>query len=408
MTFLNFSNIDMENNKVKILHAITRLDRGGSSDNTLLSAIGLVERGYEVDLLFGSTEDANLELLEKARKAGVEFIEEEDLARNIRPGKDITALLDIIRFLRDNKYDIVHAHTSKAGLLCRIAAKIAGVKIIVFTPHGHVFYGYLGKVLTRLIIFIESLVAHITDKIIGLTQAECDEWLSFGVGRKEQYTVVHSGVNFDLLGKEDEKEDLRSVLSIPDNRVLVGSIGRFVDIKGYEYFIEAASIISKKRDDVNFILAGDGPLLGKYRKMIEEKGIKGRFNILGWQDNAAAFINGLDVFVLPSVNEGMGRVVVQAMFFEKPVVGTRVGGVPSVLEGGAGIVVETRSSEAIAKAVLDILDDPGRMSEMAKRGKEKVISGYSVDEMIDKLDELYKELLNSKSTEYRVPSIGEV
>ncbi|MBD3425611.1 MAG: glycosyltransferase, partial [Candidatus Omnitrophica bacterium] len=114
-------------NKTRVLHAITRLDRGGSSENTLLSAIGLVGKGYSVDILFGRTENPNLGLLERAEKAGVEFIQEEDLVRNIHPVADLTALLNIRYFLRRNRYDIVHVHSSKAGLICRLAARALGI-----------------------------------------------------------------------------------------------------------------------------------------------------------------------------------------------------------------------------------------------------------------------------------------
>ncbi|MGD2279430.1 MAG: glycosyltransferase, partial [Candidatus Omnitrophota bacterium] len=227
--------------KIKVLHAITRLDRGGSSENTLLSAAGLARRGYDVDVLFGQTEEPSLHLLEEAERFGVNFIEEEDLIRNIHPFQDLVAFWEIYHFLKDKKYDIVHTHSSKAGFICRFAAKLAGVKKIIYTPHGHVFYGYFGKISTRIIIFAESLAARITDKIVGLTPAECDEWLRFGIGKKEQYVSIPSGVDFDMLKRKQlDERDLKEEMSIPPDKTLVGSIGRFVKVKGYEYFIEAA------------------------------------------------------------------------------------------------------------------------------------------------------------------------
>ena len=379
--------------KIKVLHAITRLDRGGSSENTLLSAIGLARKGYEVDVLFGQTENANVHILEEARKAGVEFIEEDDLVRNIHPLQDIIVFWDIFHFLKDKKYDIVHAHSSKAGLICRVAAKLAGVKRIIYTPHGHVFYGYFGKVLTRFIIFVESLVSRITDKIVGLTPAECDEWVRFGVGRKEKYVAIPSGIDFNLMKKEAlEERDVRKELSVPEDKTLIGSVGRFVGVKGYEYFIEAAIEQLKKRGDVFFLLAGDGPLRNKYKKMISLAGVEDRFRIFGWQESTASVIRALDIFVLPSLNEGMGRVLVEAMFFEKPVIATRVGGVPSVVSGDAGILVDPASAGAIGKAIDALLDDPGRRKELARKGREKALSEYSVEKMVEKLDTLYKEL----------------
>ena len=149
--------------KIRVLHAITRLDRRGSSENTLLSAIGLAERGYSVDLIFGRTENPNLRLLKKAENAGVEFIEEEDLVRDIHPFKDLLAFLDIRYFLKRKDYDIVHTHSSKAGLICRFAARSVGIKNIIYTPHGHVFYGYFGRFLSLLIVFFEAITARITN-----------------------------------------------------------------------------------------------------------------------------------------------------------------------------------------------------------------------------------------------------
>lgn len=383
-----------ENSQIRVLHAITRLDRGGSSENTLLSAIGLAKRGYKVDVLFGRTEDAHVELLKEARELGVEFIEEEDLVRDIHPVKDITAYNQIVRFLGDNRYDIVHAHSSKAGLICRFAASRAGIRAVVYTPHGHVFYGYFGQPLTSFIILAEKAAARVTDRIIGLTPAECEEWIERGVGRREQYVAIPSGLDFRMM--EDRAftdRDLKEELGIPREHKLIGSIGRFVGVKGYEFFIEAASMLIRERPDAHFVLAGDGPLHIKFKELIDKRGLEGRFHLIGWQEHTASVLKALDVFILPSLNEGMGRVLVMAMYYGKPVIATRVGGVPSIVSDETGLLINPRSPEAIRTAVSDLLDDPERASEMAERGRERVLSGYSAEKMVNDLDALYKELL---------------
>jgi glycosyltransferase involved in cell wall biosynthesis len=381
--------------KIKVLHAITRLDRGGSSENTLLSAIGLVEKGYEVDILFGRTEDVEVSLLSRASKCGVGFIEEEDLVRNIHPLKDISAFWDIYRFMRDNKYDIVHAHSSKAGILCRLASKMAGTKKIVYTPHGHVFYGYFGHALTRCVILAERMAARFTDRIVGLTRAECDEWLRFGIGTTGQYAVIPSGLDFSAMqtGKHSGR-DFKQEMGISSASTVIGSVGRFVEIKGYEYLIKAASELVKERDDLHFMIAGDGPLKNKYKEMIVSHGLEKKFHIVGWQENIYEIIRSMDIFVLPSLNEGMGRVLIQAMLLGVPVVATNVGGVPSVIAGGAGVSVQPASSGAIARAVREILEDPVRLARMIEKARERVIIGYSSRAMVEKLDRLYRELLN--------------
>ena len=377
---------------MKVLHAITRLDRGGSSENTLLSAIGLSRKGYDVDILFGQTKSPSIHLLESARKAGVNFIEEDDLVRDIHPIRDMSAFFDIFHFLRDKKYDIVHTHSSKAGFIGRLAAKLAGVKTIIYTPHGSVFYGYFNKVLSRIIIFVESLVSYVTDGIIGLTPAECDEWVNFGIGKRDQYIAIPSGIDFDSVSSEASGRDIREELDVPPGNTLVGSIGRFVDVKGYEYFVKAAIELIKKRDDIYFVLAGDGPLRQKYLEMISQAGVEERFHVIGWQENTVATIKALDVFVLPSLNEGMGRVLVEAMFLEKPVIATRVGGVPSVVLGGAGLLIDPASSSAIENAINMLMEDPATARDMARKAHEKAANEYSAEKMVEDLDGLYKEL----------------
>jgi len=380
--------------KIRILHAITRLDKGGSSTNTLLSAEGLAKKGYEVDLLYGKTADPDTCLLEKARDAGVDFIEERSLVRNIHPFMDMVALVRIARIIRKRRYDVVHAHSSKAGLIARVAAKLGGVKKIVYTPHGHVFYGYFSGVMTGCVIFAEKMAAGITDRIVGLTVSECEEWLRFGVGKSRQYLAIPSGIDFSVLDKGSlSGHDWRKKLAVPDNAVLVGSIGRFIEIKGYEYFIKAASGIIKQKRNVYFILVGDGPLKEKYEGMIKDNALEKHFFIIPWQENTGAILKEFDIFVLSSLNEGMGRALIEAMFFGKPVIATHVGGVPSVVTEGSGILIEPASAEAISQALDELLDNPEKARNIGKIGREKAIREFSVDVMVDKLDELYGELL---------------
>ncbi|MBD3295856.1 MAG: glycosyltransferase [Candidatus Omnitrophica bacterium] len=381
------------NRTIKILHAITRLDRGGSSENTLLSCIGLAERGYKVDLLFGRTADPDIDLMKRARTAGVNFIEEEDLIRDIHPVKDLSAFFDIVGFIRRENYDIVHAHSSKAGFICRVAAKIAGAGKIVYTPHGHVFYGYFGKIMTRMVVFVESLLSRITDSIIGLTQAECEEWISYGVGREDQYTSIPSGVDFARFKHAGRMvRGVREEFGIPGEALLVVSMGRFVEVKGFRFFINAAVDQVRKRDDVFFLLAGEGPLRPVYKALINNAGASDRIKLVRWQEETADILGDADIFVLPSLNEGMGRVVVEAMYFKKPVIATRVGGVPSLVGDDAGILVPPASEKDISSALDILFSEPKKRKDMGDAGRKRVLEGFSCDRMISELDRLYSRL----------------
>lgn len=382
---------------MKILHIITRLDKGGSSTNTLLSAIGLAEKGNSVSLLYGDTKNHDEDLLKRALLSGVAIFPESSLVRDIHPVSDLKAFFRIKKFIKGAGYDVVHAHSSKAGLIGRMAARLSGVKAVVYTPHGHVFYAYFSKGLTLLIKLMERLGALFSDRIIGLTQAECEEWISQRVGRREQYLHIPSGIEFDKLEVKEDNTALRKSLNVPQSAKLIGSMGRFVGVKGFEYFIDAAVMQIKKRDDVVFALAGDGKMKELYREKLDKANVLDRFHILPWQETSAEFLNDLDIFVLSSLNEGMGRVLIEAMYLGKPVVATKVGGVPSVLANECGLLVEPGDAGAISGAIDLLMSDPALASEMVQKARYRVLSDYSAQIMVDKLEELYKEILASKS-----------
>lgn len=379
--------------KLKVLHAITRLDKGGSTENTLLSAIGLSEKGYEVEILYGITKDPVRGLIQRAEEAGVKFWYEPFLVRNIHPVKDLLALIKIFFFIKRNKYDIVHAHSHKAGLVCRMAARLAGRSRIVYTPHGHVFYGYFSDRLTKMIINAEKFAAGFTDVIVGLTPSECGDWLRFGVGQRRQYASVPSGIDFALMEQEAKGgPDKKRAWGFPPGSTVVGGVGRFVEIKGFEYFIDAAQDQVKKRDDICFVLVGEGPLKNKFETLIKDKGLEGRFIVCPWEDRTAPVINAFDIFVMPSLNEGMGRVLIQAMYLGKPVIASGVGGVPSVIGHEAGLMVPPRSALDISRAIDVVLMDSEKRSILERKARETAIKGYSMEVMVEKLHELYHAL----------------
>ncbi|MBD3379954.1 MAG: glycosyltransferase [Candidatus Omnitrophica bacterium] len=384
--------------QLKILHAITRLDKGGSAFNTLLSAMGSAQRGYLVDLLYGATTDTDPDLLARVEASGVHLLEEKELVRDICFAKDLKAYSRIKKVIRTGKYDVVHAHSSKAGFLARLAARKCRVKCVVYTPHGHVFYGYFSRFLSLFSLALERFAAGYCDRIIGLTGSECREWLRFGVGAPEMFRVVPSGLEFDRIAQRKRNTaSWKTRYGIGEAQKIIGAVGRFVDIKGFEYFIRAAIDQLSKRDDVVFVLVGDGPMKSDYIRMVAGSGHPDRIKILPWQDNVDEAISSFDVFVMPSLNEGMGRVLIEAMFFGKPVIASRVGGVPSILEGGCGILVSPGNPYEISGAIDRFLEDPAMAAETASKGKQKALTEYSADNMVEKLEEVYREVLEEKS-----------
>ena len=384
---------------VRICHIITRLDRGGSSDNTLLTVLGLQGKGTRACVLKGPGEPGEpaSPLERRARDEGIEIVFLPHLVRSIRPAMDVRAVTGIYRFLKARRFDIVHTHTSKAGFVGRVAARWAGAPVIIHTSHGHVFYGYFGPILTRLFLTLERWCARFTDRIITLTERGRREHLDLGVGLPEQYSVIPSGVPLENFFPDPGRgRRVRERLGIPPDAPVLGTVGRLTAVKDQRTLIAAAKILEDRHPDLVVLLIGDGGLKGKLEAQTRDLGLEGRIRFLGWQPDVPELLNALDVFVLCSLNEGMGRALVEAMASGLPVVTTNVGGMPDLVEEGvSGCLVPAGAPDALAAAVSRMLKDRGRLRSMGERSREKS-AAYTVERMNNQLSDLYRDLVRER------------
>ena len=222
--------------KTKILHIITRLDKGGSSETTLLTVSLMNHKKYEVFLAYGLSLESNMSVMEKkavaldmslAKTKGVRLFALPPLVRRLSFINDFLAFISIYRLTKRIKPHIVQAHTSKAGVLGRLAAYLAGVPIIIHTPHGHVFHSYYGPIMTYIFVFAEKISSFMTDKIVALTEKEKDEHLEKGIASTEKFTVIHSGVKLDyFVNMSIDIKAKKKELGIPPGYNVVGTIGR--------------------------------------------------------------------------------------------------------------------------------------------------------------------------------------
>jgi len=380
--------------KLKVLQLITRLDKGGSAENTFLTATGLDRNNYEVILMSGPVEDPGQDRKKEIGESGIRHIFIPELVRNISFINDFIAFLKIYRVLKKEKFDFVHTHTSKAGFLGRLAAKLARTSIIIHTPHGHVFFGYFGSFKTKIFILLEKLASCLTDKIVALTNGEKEDYIAHKVARKEKLAVISSGVDLNRFKEpsSEEKKNLKKELGIPENSLVVGTVGRLVLVKGPEFLIEASKIIVSKYPDTYFLFAGDGPLRQSLEKKACRMGVKKNIIFLGWRDDVSKIISIFDIFVLPSLNEGMGRVLIEAMALRKPVVASRVGGIPDLVSHGKnGFLVQPKNPMELAKYIQHLLEDRGKREKMGSAGQETIFN-FSKERMIEDTEKLYEEL----------------
>ncbi len=379
-------------NRPRVLHVITRLDRGGSAENTLLSAARM--EAYAATVAVGLTQGEHSPTEALARERGVEFVAVPHLVRPIRPLQDLRALWELWRLMRQRRFDLVHTHTSKAGLLGRVAACLAGVPRLVHTAHGHVFYGYYGPVRSRLFVWLERWAAGFTDRLIALTSAEEADQLRFGVAPAAKFAVIHSGVDFAPFHRQGSgRQEVRAGLGIDPEGLVIGTLGRLTAVKGQADLVRAFALVRRQVEAAWLLLVGDGEEREALEDLARRLGVRDRVVFAGWRDEVPAVLRAMDIFAFPSLNEGMGKALVEAMYAGLPVVATRVGGVPELIhEGLDGLLVPPSQPAELAAALLRlVLDAPQR--QVMGRAAAQHAGEYSVEKMIEKLAALYGVLL---------------
>lgn len=373
---------------IRLMHIITRLDVGGSTENTVISAIRMPRGEFSCRVVSGRTTDPPPGMAASLAAAGVEWIQLPQLRRKVNPVWDFSALVGLWRLIQRIRPNLVHTHSSKAGFLGRVASRLAGVPHIVHTPHGHIFDGYFSPLAAKTFIGLERVAARWTDRFVTLSDGEVRDHLRHGIGRPEQFVTIPSGVDLDPVLQA-------TPVRLAPGRPVIGTVARLVPIKGIEHLIDAAPGIFEHFPDARILIVGDGESRPALEARVRALGLSDRVLFAGFRQDAAAVLAGMDVFVLPSLNEGMGRVLVMAMALAKPIVATRVGGVPELLgDGEAGLLVPPANPRAIADAVLTLLRNPQVADRIREAGRNRA-PRYSAQAMVGSLVTLYRELVGS-------------
>jgi glycosyltransferase involved in cell wall biosynthesis len=271
------------------------------------------------------------------------------------------------------------------------------VPIIVHTPHGHIFFGYFGPLKTKIFILLERLASRITEKTVALTNKERDDYVSFKIDKKEKFAVIFSGVELDRFKEldPDQKRNVKKGLGLSDNSFIVGTAGRLMPVKGPQYLIKAARYVISKYPETFFIFMGDGRLRQNLEKEAFSLGIKENIIFMGWRNDVANIISIYDVFALPSLNEGMGRVLVEVMALGKPIVASNVGGIPDlVIDGKNGFLVPARNPKELAKYIQILIEEDEKREKMGLAGKMSA-QNFSNEIMVERIANLYNELLQN-------------
>jgi glycosyltransferase involved in cell wall biosynthesis len=376
-----------------VLHVLTRLSLGGSSEATLSAIEAATAHGYRCALAVGVAE-SEAAMVEAARRRGCVVIDVPTLGREASPRRDVRAVVDLVTVMRRERPSIVHTHTSKAGFVGRLAARLARVPAVVHQPHGHIFYGYYGRHRTALYIALERLAARWADRLIMLTERGMAEHLAHGIGRPEQFVVVPSGVPVRAFRAAAAARDAaRAALGLPRDAFVVAALGRLVAIKGFDLLVEALPAVAAALPSARLLIIGGGPLRGALERRAEALGMDARVSITGARADVPALLSAADVLAAPSRNEGMGRAIVEAMALGLPVVAARVGGIPAVIvDGESGRLVDPGNAAALAGALIELALDEHLRAKLGAAAAERA-EAFSTEVSAARLLELYGSLV---------------
>ena len=411
--------------KVNLLYVITKLELGGAQKQ-LISLIRHLDR-QRYNLFLFTARDGLL-VNDALSIRGLKTVRSRFLERPISPLKDFLALWQIYRFIKKNRIEIVHTHSSKAGILGRWAANFARNKIIVHTVHGWSFNDYQSPFWRRIIIWLERLTALITDKLIVVSYYDLQKGLNNRIANRDKYELIRYGINYKEFASLDKNtlqqksvnlaefkakhDGLREELKIDTNDLLIGMISCFKPQKSPQDFIRLAFLIKKSLSQVRphanwanksinktvgervrFILVGDGILRKKVENLISKFNLKQQVILTGWRQDIPRILSTIDVFVLTSLWEGLSISVLEAMAASLPVIATNTGGVTEVISSGkTGFLVSPGDVRAMAEKLSCLIKDKALRQRLGSNAKNSLSSDFSLESMVISTEKLYRDL----------------
>jgi len=383
--------------KIRVCHIITKMVYGGASFGTLSLAEKLSPNLFQNTIICGAQSNDEGNLLEVVSDSNLSIIVLPEMIREINPIKDVKTFFRLTHLIRRNKYRIIHTHGSKAGVIGRLAAAVGRVPAVLYTVHG---WGLKAAPLfiREMFRFIESILATITTRILFQTEADMKEASLYGVGTKDQYILVGNGIDLSPFFKYDTKraKEIRKELKLYKKRV-VGTVGRVSPAKNPAGFINIARELLKERKDVIFLFAGGGEMLNEMREQVINLHLENDIIFLGVRKDIPELLSNFDIFILPSLWEGMPRSVIEALALSKPVIAHRVGGLEEIIKDGEnGLIISLNQTAEFAKGINFLLENPTICSKMGRIGKMTALK-YDFNNVVEKTEALYLQLFSQLS-----------
>ncbi len=385
---------------LNICHVITRLIVGGAQENTLLTCRGLHEKGHRVTLIAGPETGPEGSLWDDARAIGCEVIRLDSLRRAVRPVSDWKARSELISTFRRIRPDVVHTHSSKAGILGRSAATSAGVPIVVHTIHGMSFNRTQPWLVHAAYRSLERRAGRVTDAFVTVADAMIDQAVAAGLGPRERFTTIRSGVEVDRFAPDAEaRRRHRADWGVNDDEIVVGTIARLFVNKGYEEILAAMPGAVARQPRLRFVWIGGGAHRSRYEQQLERQGLRDRVTLLGLvrPQQVASLINGFDILLHASRWEGLPRAVVQALLTGVPAISFNNDGAPEVvLPDRTGLLVPLGDINGLANAMATLAGNSEKRKIFGQNGRLLCQKMFDWREMVNQIESLYWRLANSR------------
>ncbi len=390
---------------MRVTHVITRLIVGGAQENTIASVLGLRRKpGLEVHLISGPTYGPEGSLEFRLQAAGASEPPKggtpnltiiPELIRPVHPLKDFIALRKLENIFREQKPDIVHTHSGKAGILGRLAAARAGVPVILHTIHGPSFGDFQNGLSNLIFRAAERRAAKITTHFVTVADAMRDQYLTAGIGRRDQYTRIFSGFPLApfLAAKNDPQ--LRARLGLAPDDIVIGKIARLFKLKGHDDLLAVAPELVRQNPHLKFLLVGDGEWRGRFENLARVRGLKKHFVFTGLVSPAEipALTGIMDILVHLSRREGLARALPQALAAGKPLVTYDCDGAREVCrDGETGFLISPGDLPQLTTRLLQLAADAALREQLGQSGQAFVRENFAVEKMVDELHALYLRL----------------
>jgi len=384
--------------RVNILYVITKLELGGAQAQLLSLIRRLDKERYAPFILTART---GVLLADALSIKGITLKESRYLERAINPLKDLLAAIEIYRFIRKHNIDIVHTHSSKAGILGRWAARLSKVKLILHSVHGWSFNDYQPFFLRRIYIWLERITAHFTHKLIVVSGFDLQKGLESRIGNESQYVLIRYGINYAEFEADKNTDNARKELGITPGDFVVAMVSCFKPQKSPQDFIKLAFLVNQNLAGVKFILVGDGGLREKINKLIFKFNLQKQVILTGWRRDIPRILRATDVFVLTSLWEGLPISALEAMASSRPVIATDTGGIREVIIGGeTGFLVRPQDVQGMAEKLLMLLREEKLRKTIGQNARRALNSDFRIENMVSRTEGVYQGLIESRGLKY--------